>query len=189
MAGLQDLAVRLAEILDIPEAEALKLTNLAQPVILIESIIGIPTTRVPGLIGGPASGGHRISAEAALKGHVQLFNPAGSGVNVHVDRVIAGLLTAGLMRVTRFDTGLTTDSDVSEWADFRRTGSPVGQLRRQTNAANLGTPIGRLNVLGTTSFVIDFDHLILGEGNGVVLLADTVNVEISAYWFWREVQN
>lgn len=187
MPSQADLAVRLAEILDIPEDQAIELTARLIPVFSVESIVGIPTTRVTGLAGAPGYGSGTQAAIAANNSHVQLLNPVDSGVELHVDRVLLWTGASSEVRLREHDTGLSAIA-VPRWRDRRRGGRPVGDVRFGTNVGELGTLIGTL-ASADTNILRDLEiDAVLGEGQGLVIVATTVNVRLVGFWYWREVR-
>ena len=187
MPGLQDLSVRLAELLDIPEEEALRITSRFIPVITLESIVGLPTTRVRGLVGIHCFGFESSAAVVAEFSHVQLLNPPDSGVILHVDRVLLSTATLHFARVRRFDTALTNLAPAIAFEDFRERGNPAAAVREQANAAQLGTALGEVVLDANLQVVLDFSSLVLSEGQGVLISPNIVNTQLAGWWFWREV--
>ena len=187
MPGLQDLSVRLAELLDIPESEALRITSRFIPVITLESIVGLPTTRVRGLVGSPCLGYESQPAVAAEFSHVQLFNPTDSGIEIHVERVLITTTVTTSTNVRRLDTPLTTLAPNVSFSDFRVRGRPVGEIRTETNVAQLGTLLGEIGSLAGEVEGLEFSPMILGENQGVLIASNLVNREVRSFFFWREV--
>ncbi len=187
MAGLQDLPVRLSEILELSPAEALRFAARAVPVILLESIVDVPSTRVGGLIGALSFGGDRIGPSAVLISHEQLLNPPGSGVDVFVDKLIFSRGAAGVADLRRLDAPLATLETTKAFQDFRRRGDPAAEIRSENNAAVLGTRLAEIEVLAATPFELTFDEVVLGEGQGIAIEAAAMNVSMTTLWFWREI--
>ncbi len=187
MAGLQDWAVRLAELLDIPQSEALELTRRIVPTLEIESISDRPTTRVPGLVGALSWGGDQMAAVAGQNSHIQLLNPANSGVELHLDRAIISTTVAGIVAIRRLDSGLANLIATKAFEDFRRTGDPASEVRTANAVGLLGTLLGQMELLASTPFELKFDQLVLAEANGIAIAPAAVNVGITILWFWREL--
>ena len=187
MPGFQDLAVRLSELLEIPESEALAFVSRASPVFVVESIIGLPTTRVRGLVGIHCFGFESSQAVAVEFSHVQLLNPTSSGVIVHVDRVLLSTAALQFARVRRFDTPLTNLAPAIAFEDFRERGQPASVVREQANAAQLGTALGEVTLDANLEVVLEFNSLVLAPGQGVLVSPNLVNTQLAAWWFWREV--
>lgn len=130
------------------------------------------------------------AAVAAQLGHIQLLNPVASGKTVIVDRVLfenGG--ASNLLDLSDYATGLTTNTG-SVWAKNQAGGAPVAQLRKQTNAAELGTikllfrtpaALGYSEVLGPTDA-----PLVIAAGAAITLIQNNVNVECAAIFHWRE---
>lgn len=187
MAGLQDLPVRLAELLDLSPAESLALASKVIPIIVLESIVDLPTTRVSGLVGAPSIGSAAQTATAAQFSHTQIFNPLESGVDLFVDRAIFSFSGASVAHIARLDAGLTTEVTTKEFRDFRRRGNPVGQVRHQANAAFQGTIFASVDVSTDQPHEFPFDSVILGEGHGLVIAPGVLNLTARTIWLWREV--
>ena len=187
MAGKQDWAIRLAEILDIPQAEALDLTRKIIPVLTIESIVGVPTTRVAGLVGAPSIGTIEQGPVAAQFPHVQLFNPVSSGVTDFLDAIILSTAVATRIQIRQFNTGLPTLGVAKGYQDFRRTGDPASEVRSESRAAAAGDLLGDFDILALTPQLLEFNPIIMGEGQGFLASTVTTNQRLRAIFFWREV--
>ncbi len=187
MAGKQDWAIRLAEILDIPQAEALELTRRLIPVLMIESIVGVPTTRVAGLVGAPSIGTIEQGPVAAQFPHVQIFNPANSGVTVFLDSIILSTAVATRIQIRQFDTALPTLGTAKGYQDFRRTGDPASDVRSESRAAAAGNLLADFDILALTPQLFDFNPIIMGEGQGLLAATVTANQRLRGIFFWREV--
>jgi len=186
MAGLQDLGVRLAELLDIPESQACEIASRIQPTFEVESIVGIPSTRVSGLIGAPSQGTANQGAVGGELSQAQLFNPAGSGVLVFIDKVIVSVGATAGVTFREFTTGLTTVQTTKAFVDFRRAGAPAAQMRVDTAVAGFGNELGLIDfqALGPLTFGL---KIVMDEGQGFGVQNMTLNRQIIAWWFWREV--
>jgi len=119
-------------------------------------------------------------------GHIQLINPVGSGVIVTCELLLAFAATASLAEIRRFDTGLTTDQAIKGYRDFRKAGTPSGQVRRQTSAAALGTA-QMLVRLDPADLMVQIPmDAVLDPGQGVLIDVSTANVDLSASYYWFE---
>lgn len=142
--------------------------------------------------GNQASGFVNIGAAAGNFGHTQLFNPVGSGINVHLFFLSVGA-NGGLPTpaVQSFDTPLTTlVAGQSIITDRRVTPStPIAELRSQLNVALLGTIIGSKRPSGGATMEWDGTDLrdwVLTPGTGYVATARVVNSTVSSWWMWTE---
>lgn len=187
MPGLQDLAVRLAEILDIPQSEALNLTRRLIPVLTLESIVGIPTTRVPGIVGAPAMGTADVAASVGNLSHVGIFNPVDSGVTLFVERATFSTPAASTIAIRSRDVALPTLVTTKGWRDRRRRGDAVGEMRTEARATGPGTTLFLSDIQAVIPETIEFNEIILAEGQGLHGALSATNQALRANWFWREV--
>lgn len=187
MPGLQDLAVRLSELLDIPQKDALQLALGVQPVLLVESIVGLPSSRVTGLAGAPGFGSDTQAAVAGRTAEIQLLNPVDSGIEIHVDRYMAFVDAASTVQLRDHSTALASLT-AGTWRDFRRPGQPAGELRAGNPVAVDGTLIGTVSEAALVSVTVDLHPTILDEGQGLIVATGTQNVGLTCFWFWREVR-
>ena len=128
-----------------------------------------------------------IAGVAAQFSHGQLFNPANSG-NILLCRQVIGVsdITTD-MNIARHDVALTTLGTGKDWADFRRSGNPVGEMRSQTDAGGFGTTIYTARVQSDSFFLVTFPSpLVLAPGQGVLIRHRVFASELSASFFWTE---
>lgn len=135
----------------------------------------------------PAAGQARESAEALELGHVQLFNPADSGILIQTEAVVFSQSQAAIIVFDFFDTALTTLGGSTEWRDRRIAGTPAGQVRVQSSLTQLG--------IANTFFA--FDQLInesnqvamvvvLLPGMGMTVVGLTINTLVRCAYTWTE---
>ena len=131
--------------------------------------------------------GANQAAVAGKYSHIQLLNPAGSGVVALVDRVEFSTGAAGLIYFRYYDTGVTTL--VQAWEPTLRGGNAgISQVRQDTNAAVLGTRVVRAEVLADTMYSFIFRYpVILAAAEGCMVAADTANTALLASFYGREV--
>lgn len=128
-----------------------------------------------------------LSNTAAVISHVQLFNPAGSGVTVIVDGMIFAMGTAGRFLLASHDTELTTDGGA--WLNALMGGAAgAAHVRTQNNATVLGTAFGGGRLAGNTGepFVFPFG-LQIPAGAGILLSPTLVNVSATVTFWGREI--
>lgn len=127
------------------------------------------------------------AAVAAENAHIQLFNPATSGVIVHVDScIVSAIVNATNCLLAEFDTPITTNLSTLGYRDRRVAGSPVAQVRRQSNAGTLGADRLSFRIGATDTILIPVDTF-LGPGEGVLVVLETAQTEINCSWYWEEL--
>lgn len=134
-----------------------------------------------------AFGQIRIGAVAAQNSHNQIFNPADSGVIVHVDSALIVSGAAVDVEVAEHDTALTTLGTTKGWRDRRNVGAPVAEIRSQTNAGVLSA-LRRLLI--PTLAANDMEPVPLDvwlePGQGLNFQAQTVNITLGCSIYWDE---
>jgi len=128
-----------------------------------------------------------IGPLAANNSHCSLFNPAGSGVLIHVDSAIVSSSAGTEFQGGQFDTALTTNSSAKNFRDRRVPGTPVGQPRAQNNATLLAT--GEMLSASTEArepFLLPIDAYIQ-EGQGIFVACISQNIACRTGWFWEEL--
>ena len=134
-------------------------------------------------------GRYEIGATAGNYGHLQLYNPANSGVFVVVDSLTIYSTAAATLYLTEYDTALTNNGTGKAFTDRRITGTPAAQVRQQINATILGTIIYETATpAAKTPEVIDYPG-ILEPGQGVVAVIGAQNLAgyFGASWAEREM--
>ena len=137
--------------------------------------------------GRAISRGERLNASVGDNGHIQLFNPAGSGITIIVHQIIYAPIAIDLCYLRAFNTELTT----LRGTGFNlRAGSAAasGVLRIQDNAGLLGTGRDEFQFLARVSrFVVDGWDIELGEGEGVLMVGNNTNQDSYCTYRWIEV--
>ena len=129
----------------------------------------------------------RLAASVGNNGHVQLFNPAASGITVLVKRLSHSSGGAPLAHMTQHNTELTTDAGAGVNL-LSGGGAAAAHLRSVDNSGVLGTIIGNHEIPATTPLLwFDDWFMELGEGEGLVAVNGSVNVSINATFFWIEL--
>jgi len=170
----------LLEALGIDHAVRFSVIPAVLPVAVVS---GIDVTRVDKLAWGtvvqPAGG-------ANIESQCQLFNPVTSGVTIHADSVIVTASAATEVSIALFDTALTTLSTLTDFRDRRVDGSPVAQVRRQTNATPLGDDKIITTVAANEAIILPLDSY-LRPGTGVIIVLKTSDLELKTGWYWEEI--
>lgn len=118
--------------------------------------------------------------------HIQLFNPAGSGVVVFIDRVLVSVSLTSQIRLAWYNTELA--NSVGTWFS-KDAGGAAGNaiLRQDSNAGLLGTLVLAHSVLANTPTDILLGGPIkLDAGEGFLAQIATVNQPLQATFFGRE---
>jgi len=131
--------------------------------------------------------GTGLAAVAANNGHVQLLNPAASGVNLIVRGIKFAVNVLGEIRVARYDTALGTL--VGNGLSLLAGGTAaLAEIRTATNVGALGTLMRQIPALASTSVELSPEWWIeLGPGEGVVGIDMTVNDTVYGNFDWIEV--
>jgi len=136
-----------------------------------------------------AAGLLNTAGVAAQFGYVQLFNPAGSGVLVTLNRFWANIGAAMGVEFGFVDAAMTavTSTEIG-WTDRRVAGGPAAIIHGRTSAgALLDLKLGELEMdptLTVTRFV-PFEAILL-EGEGFGWKGDTLNVRLQLNVDWSE---
>lgn len=135
-----------------------------------------------GFIRGISQGG-----VAAEYGHVQVYNPNGSGVVVLVDRINVSLGAVGIIAFAMYDTELVVD--VGAWVNVRNAGAAgTAHIRKTSNGSLLGVTMWTERILADTVIQISLKvPILLAESEGVLAQCIGVNIAINVAFFGREV--
>lgn len=129
----------------------------------------------------------QVAAVAATYGHIQLFNPAASGVLIIVRAIITSFTSAQKSFVGIHNTALTTA--VNNGVNLLNGGAAgLGAVRTQTNATQLGNLIARAIVPANDAYTYALDWFMeLDAGEGCIATLDNQNVAMDATFFWIEL--
>jgi len=116
----------------------------------------------------------------------QLFNPADSGVVIHVDAVNILADAGQTIHILEFDTALTTEAGTKGFRDRRLRGEPAGQVRTQANNPILGVNRFRTAVEAANVAVFQLLDVFLNPGQGVHISGVGTNNAIFSGWLWDE---
>ena len=124
---------------------------------------------------------------AATLSHLQLFNPAASGVTIIIRAVIVAVSATGLVAIVTHNTALTTL--VGAGVNLLAGGAAgLGELRSLDNAVQLGTIADRLSLIADTpSDVVPEWFFELGAGEGILVNSENANVRTIATYHWIEL--
>lgn len=122
---------------------------------------------------------------AAQVSSCQLFNPAGSGVDVLLELVHVLVENAGNIDMRVHNTALTNLGTAKVFRDRRITGSPAAEPRAVTQVGAIGTLVGIVAVAAAPSEVLALD-ILLPPGTGFHLDHQTVDTDLTCTWFATE---
>jgi hypothetical protein len=130
--------------------------------------------------------GHR-GAEASKYGHVQLWNPAASGVEMICTKMFVSSVAARLP-VYSYHTQLAVNRNP---VSLRIDGTaPSGECRALSDAGAVGTTLLTefLFFASETLKVIDLadSPIVLAESKGFLVRTEVVNVELGVMFIWNE---
>lgn len=135
------------------------------------------------------AGGVQSAAAAANNSHVQLFNPAGSTVNVVVRKYGFTVQGASQVYLNRYDTQLTTDNGSAQ-NKLAGGAVSVAKMRSQTNVGTLGTgnPLGYWFDVNAQRVVMETltEPIVLIPGTGILFVPLTVNIGMWGMFDWYE---
>lgn len=127
------------------------------------------------------------TAVAAQFSHVQIRNPAASGVILLVRQIYASSAAAMAVALADRDAVLGGGANLG-FNLLKGAAAGLGEVRTEANAAQLGTahasfdlPAGQL-----TPLIPEWGYE-LGAGEGVLVFGGTVNVQLSVTYFWVEL--
>lgn len=126
-------------------------------------------------------------AVAAQYPHVQLWNPAGSGKQIIVEAFAAASATAGGWQLRSAVAALTTLGAVPA---SKKVGgaSGIGQVRTVANAVAQGVDIMMQGYLQASTLYEKklVEPIVLGPGTGINIMANALNVDITASFEYFE---
>lgn len=181
---LADLENRLRIGLSLTPQEAHELLFRVVPTLQVAAV----SEAAPGAeVANDAIGNVRTTAVAGQFDHGQILNPANSGILVFVKQIAVTTTATVDVQVSRFDTPLTTLLTAKSWADFRRAGNPVAEMRTQTNAAQLGVQLYVMKVAASEFQNWDVPgEIVLDQGQGLLVRNALFNLEQQVSYWWRE---
>jgi len=152
--------------------------------------------RVPGellLLGGTRIGfGGRIVTMGLLEfAKVQLFNPADSSTIATITRVIFRTASTTEIRWTLDDAPREDTASSERQRDSRAGISAATTCKIFSEGTVTALPaIGITTIQADTPFVLEDPNgvAVLGPGTGFTIGSNTINVEVTATFYWRERQ-
>lgn len=125
---------------------------------------------------------------AAEYQHVQLFNPAGSGRNVVVSKLI--VISSVAAQAFRISVGSVAAAVLASAGVSKKVGgaASVAQIRTHSSAA----PFGSLSMVAGVSAAYDSrevpfsEPILLPEGTGLIVGSNAVNVSLWGSFQWLE---
>lgn len=153
------------------------------PSVLPVAIVAEPSPTIANRLAFGTANQVAIALENSM---VQLLNPTGSGVIIHVDSALILSSAAAAVDIRQLDTPLTTNVATLAFRDRREAGAPSAQTRTQTNVGLLGTNRVVSAVDGIFSAVIVPIDAYLEPGQGILLGNETINRSLRASYYWEE---
>jgi hypothetical protein len=126
-----------------------------------------------------------LGAVAAQFGKIQLFNPAGSGILVIVDRIEVALGVPDAVAFYVYNTAFATLANAPVALDTRWVGPPVVQTRTLSDGTQPGSNWFSAFVLANALLIYD-QPVILAPGTGIYATTITANELIRTSYIWRE---
>ncbi len=144
------------------------------------------------LAGLVATGNTSLPGVAAERNGIQLLNPAGSGVDVHVMAIwgrgdLVDIEATILLQLS--DTALSTAvTGGTRFLDrFHAAQPPVALIFAEADWTVVGARAEQMQViLDTTYHSVIAPHVILRPGNGIVSTPSVVNEDQLVNFLWRE---
>lgn len=129
---------------------------------------------------------------STVYGHVQLWNPNASGVNLIVTSIKGFIehLAATFETLRYYATALSSSSGVASGNKWLNEASPNGQILYQVHDSRLGTIIHRVRTidgLGTIDKQLKITGpIIIPPNMGLIYVAETVNIPMGCTFEWTE---
>jgi len=117
--------------------------------------------------------------------HIQIFNPAASGITIHVDSALVSSATTQRVSLRLHDTALTTNSATKGFRDRRIPGNPVGQTRFSDGDSVLGAARISIDIIANTALLVPIDSY-LDPGQGVLVANGNSNTTLAVSYYWEE---
>lgn len=128
--------------------------------------------------------GTTFGADPGENSHVQVFNPAASGITVIMRRALINGGVDSMYEIATHNVALTTL--IGQGVNMLSGGgASLAEWRSQSIAGLSGTQFGRVSLLAETTFEMMKDWQIeLGEGEGVLIrqLIVAQNVRVTMEW-------
>ena len=139
----------------------------------------------------PAMGGAVISGAAGERPHIQIANPAGSGVITVVETAIFATNSTSTILFNIHDALLATITVASRWRDrrFATLSRPVTQVRQENLVGTpIVSPILAADLLTRVSILWEPPKgtFVLVPGTAFAFTSLTPQTQMSITFFWRE---
>ncbi len=163
----------------------------------VEDMAMVGTVRVSNLqksreqtdAGSQMHGGARHSGTTAEFSYCQLFNPAGSGVNAYIQKMIMSTDLASAPRICVYDAAI--GSTPSNWGvnnNKSRASVPVVELREGSDPLELGTILSLIKVLADSPWGwLGESPIKLEPGQGILVRSGGTNRDLQVHFEWEEV--
>lgn len=134
-------------------------------------------------------GADYVAASVGNFSITQLWNPVGSEKNVFIEQIFIGCSSNTGISISKHNAELTI-AGTSQPISKNISGSAgIALIKNQTNVAYLGTVMGSISILASTTFQYKFtEPLLLNPGYGMMINPTNVNMDIRAtFEFFEEV--
>lgn len=128
-------------------------------------------------------------AVAAQYSHIELWNPAGSGKNLFVETcALTAQVTAQTISIGRHNAAYATAGNTPVNKYFGHGALSVAQMRSLNNAASIATEYGPAYGCPASQTIplVFSEPLLIPPGQGLIAVANTVNLAIVGAWEWYE---
>lgn len=153
------------------------------PVVLMEDLS-------EGDIGGAVKycAGYATSGVPTNTGHVQLWNPAGSNVNLYVKKIDVWLGSSNQFFLVYYSTVLSGGTGLVINRHVGLSGYPAAQTYYQDSVAPLGAALEYYNYnTGSGPQPCLIDNWLIPPGEGIGVRADAVATKAVANFLWEEI--
>lgn len=130
------------------------------------------------------SRGGQLGAGGELA-HVQLFNPANSGIITIVDLALLESSTTDLISIRTTTEAIGSLGAQEGFRDRRLSGGPATQVRQLSDVAAQGSQVGTIRIPTAESVQVPLDF-ILAPGTGINLINTTVALTLAVTWYFTE---
>lgn len=134
----------------------------------------------------PAIGTANILGAGANLPHVQLFNPADSGITVRASTCQFSVSVTGIFSLRMFDVALTTNTGLKFFRDRRLAGAVTAQIRT-VGSPSVGFEVGRFRSANNFPHLIPLE-ITLNPGQGFLFQAFTAATNIACTFYWTEAK-
>lgn len=128
-------------------------------------------------------GGYAWSAAPTNFGWVQLYNPAASGVDLFLERFDLNMIAYNRMAIMDYQTALSTAANSEHYQDYRRSGTPQGQVRFE-DRVSIGNIIASYFPIAAHIFSVHLD-VVIPPGTGFSLRGETATTH-TVIFYWSE---